>query len=137
MAEDKTDTKKSSWNFSADHSKLIFQRLNISQIAQSQGNTKGCFESLKQIFELIEFNMTDKEVKKLDHLIFKVERMQRYWDRFNKLSRDGQITKWTRIEEKRRQFFIYGVKILQRKVLRCLLKTGLIKNQSDDTDVDM
>ena len=135
MAEE--ETKKASWNFSADHSKLVFRKFAESQQYKSKYDIGSYFEKLKELFDMIEYNIEEDEAEKIDKIILIVGRRKKYWQKHSRMHNEGNEGKLTPIEEQEKRNFEYGVRKLQRKILRLLNKTGYLPNKKNERDIDM
>lgn len=136
MAEEK-EGEKSSWNFSADHSKLVFSMLNKSQICYSKGDVGNWFENLRGIHELMNYNLKKTTVVEIDKDIAYITRRQRFWNKHRDIKEMGLDIKLTRQEEIYRRQFIEGIRKLQRKMMHVLKAAGYLTNKVDETNVDM
>lgn len=136
MAEEQ-EGEKASWNFSADHAKLVFNMLAKAQICYSKGDIGNWFENLRGIYELMNYNMKEEIITKIDADILYITRRQRFWNKHIEIKNQGLQVKLTSQEQKWRMQFVEGIRKFQRNLMMILKKAGYLTNKVDESDVDM
>lgn len=136
MAEER-ENEKSSWNFSADHSKLVFRMLAKSQICYSKGDIGNWFENLRGIYELMNYNLGETNIEKMDKKISYITSKQRYWGKHRHIIEMGLQNKLSKDELIGKREYIEGIRNFQRSLMLILKSAGYLTNKIDETNVDM
>jgi hypothetical protein len=136
MAEEK-EGEKSSWNFSADHAKLVFNMLSKSQRCYSAGDIGNWFENLRGIYELMNYNLGETNIEKMDKKISYITSRQRYWGKYKHIIEMGLQNKLSKRELIGKKEFVEGIRKFQRSLMLILKSAGYLTNKIDESDVDM
>lgn len=136
MAEGE-EGEKASWNFSSDHAKLVFNMLSKAQMCYSKGDIGNWFENLRGIYEMMNYNLDETTIEKMDKDIFYITRRQKFWNKHIEIKIKGLDIKLSKQEEIWRRQFIEGIRKFQRTLMTTIKKAGYLTNKIDESNVGL
>lgn len=132
MAEQQTvnsrDSGQASWNINSSYAMIISSRLAKSQGYYDIGNFMKYFNILRSIFELTTHNLDDQDLEKMDELVKKVLKYQKYFLKYKKKVDQGSEIPLTEEDVKGKALYVENIRRFQRGLLKVLKMCGFLTN---------